>query len=127
MDRKLIGDYTKVLSPIALVLIISVVTVTILGMLQPQTASATGISPDTTVDDNTINGNCTLREAIIAANTDTAVDNCPAGSGTDTITLAAGVYTLAIAGIGEDAAATGDLDITKKSFRNKPAFQVGLV
>ena len=32
-------------------------------------------------DDNVVNCNCTLREHIIAANTDTAVDLCPAGSG----------------------------------------------
>ena len=52
------------------------------------------------------------REAIIAANTDTAVDDCLAGSGDDTITLAGGTYTLSVSGIGEDASATGDLDIT---------------
>jgi len=46
---------------------------------------------------------CTLRAAIQASN---------ANSGTDTISLPAGVYTLTIAGRNEDAAATGDLDIT---------------
>ena len=46
---------------------------------------------------------CTLRAAIQASN---------ANSGTDTIILPAGVYTLTIAGRNEDAAATGDLDIT---------------
>jgi uncharacterized repeat protein (TIGR01451 family)/CSLREA domain-containing protein len=70
------------------------------------------ITVTTTVDDITENGNCTLREAIIAANSDTAVDACPAGNGADTIILPAGVYTLTIAGANEDAAATGDLDIT---------------
>ena len=44
-----------------------------------------------------------LREAIIASNNDSGV--------ADTIALSAGTYTLAIAGTGEDAAATGDLDI----------------
>ena len=44
-----------------------------------------------------------LREAIIATNND-------AGQA-DTITLSAGTYSLALAGSGEDAAATGDLDI----------------
>lgn len=48
-------------------------------------------------------GNCSLREAIIDAN---------AAAGADTITLAAGVYTLAIPGSGEDLAAKGDLDVT---------------
>ena len=46
---------------------------------------------------------CSLRDAIIAAN---------ATSGANTITLPAGTYTLAIPGQNEDAAATGDLDVT---------------
>ena len=46
---------------------------------------------------------CTLRAAIQASN---------ANSGTDTIVIPAGTYTLTIPGAGEDAAATGDLDIT---------------
>ncbi len=33
------------------------------------------------------NGNCTLAEAMTAANSDSAVDNCTPGNGTDTITL----------------------------------------
>ena len=45
---------------------------------------------------------CSLRGAIIAAN---------ATVGSDTINLPAGTYTLAIAGAGEDMAASGDLDI----------------
>lgn len=56
-------------------------------------------------------GNCTLREAVQAANTDAAVDACPAGNGADTIMLPAGTYLLAMAGKNEDANATGDLDI----------------
>lgn len=46
---------------------------------------------------------CSLRGAIIAAN---------AGGGADIINLPAGTYVLAIMGRCEDAAATGDLDIT---------------
>jgi len=74
-----------------------------------------GITVNTTVDDNIVNGNCTLREAIIAANTDAPVDGCPAGSGTDAITLpstGSATYTLSVTGSGEDAAFIGDLDIT---------------
>ncbi len=48
-------------------------------------------------------GNSTLRAAIMEAN---------ARPGDDVISLPAGTYTLSIAGTGEDAAATGDLDIT---------------
>jgi uncharacterized repeat protein (TIGR01451 family) len=45
----------------------------------------------------TVNGNCTLGEAILAANTNAAVDGCAAGSvaGPDTIIVPAGIYTLA--------------------------------
>ncbi len=61
----------------------------------------------------TIN-HCTLRKAIIHANTDSGpYPQCINGSGADTITfLFPGTITLALAGINEDAALTGDLDIT---------------
>jgi CSLREA domain-containing protein len=78
----------------------------------PQPTYAAGIAVTTTTDELNSDGDCSLREAIQAANTDTAVDACPAGSGADTITLPAGTYTLTLAGAGEDANATGDLDIT---------------
>jgi CSLREA domain-containing protein len=48
-------------------------------------------------------GDCSLREAIIAAN---------GSSGADSITLDPVSYVLSLAGAGEGAAATGDLDIT---------------
>lgn len=51
----------------------------------------------------TAGGACTLRAAIQETN---------ALLSPDTISLPAGVYTLSIPGAGEDAAATGDLDIT---------------
>lgn len=76
------------------------------------TAQASVITVDTTADDIIANGNCTLREAIIAANTDTAVDACAAGSGDDVIILPPGTYTLTLAGDEEEAALTGDLDLT---------------
>jgi len=49
-------------------------------------------------------GQCTLRSAIQAANASLAV--------ADTITLPAGTYVLSLLGAGEQAAATGDLDVT---------------
>ena len=76
------------------------------------TASATVIVPTATVDDLSNNGNCTLREAIQAANTDTAVDQCPAGSGQDVIKLGHGTYALSLAGAKENSNQTGDLDLT---------------
>src|SRR5215207_3850749 len=48
-------------------------------------------------------GECTLRAAIQEAN---------AWEGADSISIPAGTFALSIAGSGEDAAATGDLDIT---------------
>ncbi len=42
-----------------------------------------------------VNGNCTLSEAITAANINAAVDGCAAGAGNDTIRLPAGVWDLA--------------------------------
>jgi CSLREA domain-containing protein len=49
---------------------------------------ATTITVNTTADDYATNGNCTLGEAITAANTNAVVDNCTAGeSGSDTIDL----------------------------------------
>ena len=76
-------------------------------------ARAAAITVTTTDDEVNADGDCSLREAIIAANTDTAVDACPAGNDADTIILPAGTYLLSLAGASEDAAATGDLDITE--------------
>lgn len=73
--------------------------------------TAAPIVVKTTADDTLVNGNCTLREAIIAANTDSPVDACPAGSGADTIILPEGEYALQIIGPAEDQGYTGDLDI----------------
>ena len=41
--------------------------------------------------DITVDTSCSLPDAITAANTDTATGNCAAGSGADTITLAADI------------------------------------
>ncbi len=66
------------------------------------TADAVDANPgDGVCDDGA--GRCTLRAAIQETN---------ALPGADTITLPAGTYTLSIPGVDEDAAATGDLDIT---------------
>ena len=72
------------------------------------------ISVDTTVDDNIQNGNCTLREAIIAANSGSPIDDCSAGGPVTEIYMPSGIYSLTISGTDEDAAATGDLDLDRK-------------
>ncbi len=98
----------------ARVLVWSLATVLSAPAWAPAVAAAATINVTSTADVIANDGKCTLREAIIAANTNHAVDTCPAGSASptvDKIVLPAGTYTLAIAGIDEDAAATGDLDI----------------
>ncbi len=85
--------------------------ISLTALIQAPDVLAANINPTTFADDNAVNGNCTLREAIRAANANAAVDACPAGSGADTITLAAGVYGLSVGPAGEQAAAGGDLDI----------------
>ena len=51
---------------------------------------AASITVDKTADDD-VNGTCTLWDAITAADTDTATNGCPAGSGADTITLSVNI------------------------------------
>jgi CSLREA domain-containing protein len=46
-----------------------------------------GVTVNTTVDEDNTGANCSLREAIIAANTDAAFGGCTAGSGEDIITF----------------------------------------
>ncbi|MBN2147626.1 MAG: CSLREA domain-containing protein [Anaerolineales bacterium] len=78
---------------------------------QAYPAAGTRIEVTTTTDELNNDGDCSLREAVRAANTDAAVDACPAGNGTDAIFLPAGTYKLSIDGSGENASLTGDLDV----------------
>jgi CSLREA domain-containing protein len=79
-------------------------------------ALAANIDVTTTSDTIANDGSCSLREAIINANTNSrlfaAAGECAAGSGVDTINLPAGTYTLAIAPAGANDATTGSLNIT---------------
>lgn len=85
---------------------------------------ASGIAPqngapivvDTAVDGIADDGLCSLREAVLSANTDMAVGGCTAGNGGDTILFANSLLRpltiqLTVKGAAEDAAQTGDLDI----------------
>ncbi|MCB1057328.1 MAG: CSLREA domain-containing protein [Acidobacteria bacterium] len=76
--------------------------------------SAAEIVVTSTADAVTVDSNCTLREALIAANGNIAVDACSAGSAgsTDVILLPAGTITLNLTGTGEDGCLTGDLDLS---------------
>lgn len=65
-------------------------------------AYAAALTVNTVDDELNSDGDCSLREAVQAANTDAAVDGCAAGSGVDTITfapaLAGGTISLSIIG-----------------------------
>lgn len=59
-----------------------------------QSIHAATINVTANAVDTAVNGNCSLIEAIQAADTDAVVDACTAGSGADTINVPAGTYTL---------------------------------
>lgn len=68
-------------------------------------ADSVDINPGDGICETVANGgNCTLRAAVQESN---------AWPGIDSIQIPAGTYTLSTEGAGEDAAATGDLDITE--------------
>ena len=69
----------------------------------PVTSASDGIAGD---------GQCTLREAISSANSDTAVGGCLAGSGSDEVAIPALKVTLSANPAASDTIATGDLDLT---------------
>ena len=74
-------------------------------------ASAATIPVTTTADTIANDGQCSLREAVLAARFDQAVQGCaPGASGEDVIQLEAAEYRLAAGGAGEDGNESGDLD-----------------
>jgi hypothetical protein len=79
--------------------------VALLALLVSGPVRGATFSVTTTADLNVAAAALSLRAAIILANRST-------NPGPDTIILPAGTYTLTIPGSGEDAALTGDLDIT---------------
>ena len=83
--------------------------------IAPAGAGAAVITPDTFTDDLTVNGNCTLREAVKSATGAGAFDACSGGTvfTSDQIVLAAGIYELTLpnAAGDEDSSLTGDLDL----------------
>ena len=78
---------------------------TVFGGLRPQVVSAAAYTVTTTADtgDGTCDGTCSLRDAVLAANATVGIH--------DNISIPAGTYILTGAS-GEDASASGDLDVT---------------
>jgi uncharacterized repeat protein (TIGR01451 family) len=76
-------------------------------MANPQAARAATIPVTTTAEELNADADCSLREPLAAANTDTVVDACPAGSGNDIITVPAGTYP-----IGAQLTVASDLTIS---------------
>ncbi|MBI2612881.1 CSLREA domain-containing protein [Candidatus Kaiserbacteria bacterium] len=74
-----------------------------LTLATPALAATFTVTKTADTNDGVCDADCSLREAIGAAN---------ALAGADVVTLPAGTYTLSIVGTGEDLNATGDLDIT---------------
>lgn len=66
-------------------------------------ASAATITVTTTDDELNVDGDCSLREAVQAANTDASSDACAAGTGADVITLPAGTFAPAATLVLSDA------------------------
>ena len=96
----------RVLSRSLLLAVVVLTGPTIMGL------GATEITVTTADDELNADGDCSLREAITAANTNAVVDACSAGtsSPTDIINLPAGTLRFTISGDDNDCA-VGDLDI----------------
>lgn len=87
------------------------------GIVAPSRAASTIVVTTTADTLDNADGLCSLREAILSANTDNAVGGCSSGSGADTIEFDPGlalpaVFVLTRTGANEDGALTGDLDIS---------------
>src|SRR5215207_4503198 len=67
------------------------------AMAVPAASSAATIVVGTTDDVVAVDGTCSLREAVQAANVDAASGGCAAGAGADVIALPAGTFTLSAA------------------------------
>src|SRR5215210_5647955 len=96
-------NYIRVSTVLLLAMVAAVLVAVIVSYANPASAqSTTAAVPGTTIKVNTIvdesnnDGDCSLREAIQAANTNAAVDGCKAGTGADTIIFSvAGTITVA--------------------------------
>ncbi|MBV7339336.1 CSLREA domain-containing protein [Chloroflexi bacterium TSY] len=113
MTKNTVREYWR-LTPsfvIRFSLIVSFTIVLIFCLISIVVASGGVIAVNTLEDELNNDGDCSLREAIQAANTDSIVDSCQSGVADDLITLPTGIYTLSLSGGGEDGNNRGDLDI----------------
>src|SRR5215204_5972779 len=93
---------------------IALLGLAVAACLLPATAGAATIEVTTHIDelDATPDSNCSLREAVQSANSNTAVGGCHKGGGpSDTISLGRGRYSLKIPTTDEDSNVNGDLDV----------------
>ena len=84
-----------------------------LGLVPASPSAAATIEVTTLNDEVAVDGDCSLREAMISANDNVSFDACVKGQGgdkRDAIELADAEYGLDIPGTGENASQTGDLD-----------------
>ena len=79
------------------------VLATLLAFPLCATAATFTVTKTADTNDGACDADCSLREAVVAANS---------AAGADTIILPAGTYVLTLVGAGENLSATGDLDIT---------------
>ena len=97
--------------PRAISVLRSVVLAAAVCVAAPSFAATFTVTRFDDANDGTCDSDCSLREAVIAAN---------AAGGADTVILPAGSYDLTItdmrSGMDEDSAATGDLDIWAGGF-----------
>ncbi len=92
------------------------VTLIIAFLLVPAIAWSAIITVRSARDEVNVDGDCSLREAILSANQDQSFDDCEAGSGADIIEFAPRevprLFVLNRPGINNDSSTVGDLDIT---------------
>lgn len=92
---------------VAFTVLLALLGVLVAGGVRSAYGGATGVTFTVTktadTNDGSCDADCSLREAVVAAN---------AATGDDEITLPSGAYALTIPGANENRSATGDLDIT---------------
>lgn len=80
----------------AMLVALAVAALLLVAIARPALAVGSLITVNTPDDEITSDGDCSLREAVLAANIDVELDACPTGSGNDTIIVPASAtpYTL---------------------------------